>query len=82
MDLIDTIEGMASVDYKERFKAEYQQLNIRIDRLRALLNDYTAGKLDFTPITPISTLETQLYYMQSYLEILKKRAVYESINLD
>ena len=30
MELKDTIEMMVSVDYKERFKAEYLQLKIRM----------------------------------------------------
>lgn len=82
MDLIDTIEGMTSTDYKERFKAEYQQLNIRSDKLKSLINDYSENKLNFTPSTPIHVLQTQLYYMKSYLTILEKRAIYEGINLE
>ena len=34
MELKDTIELMTSEDYKERFKAEYLQLKIRIEGLR------------------------------------------------
>ena len=30
MDLKDTVEGMLSEDYKERFKAEYLQTKIRM----------------------------------------------------
>lgn len=80
--LEDTIKGMTSEDYKERFKAEYQQLNIRSDKLKALIKDYSENKLNFTPSTPKHVLETQLYYMQSYLTILRNRAIYEGINLD
>lgn len=82
MELIDTIDGMTSTDYKERFKAEYQQLNIRSDKLKSFIKDYSENKLNFTPSTPIYVLETQLYYMRSYLSILRKRAIYEGINLD
>ncbi len=35
-ELKDTIEGMTSADYKERFKAEYQQVKIRYDKLDAM----------------------------------------------
>ena len=31
----DTVEGMLSPDYKERFKAEYAQTKIRYERLKA-----------------------------------------------
>lgn len=34
MELKDTVQMMESVDYKERFKAEYLQLKIRINGLR------------------------------------------------
>ena len=33
MQLKDTIEMMTSADYKERFKAEFYQLSIRLDDL-------------------------------------------------
>lgn len=32
--LEDTVEGMLHPDYKERFKAEYQQTKIRYEKLR------------------------------------------------
>lgn len=34
--LFDTVEGMLSPDYKERFRAEYIQTKIRYERLKAL----------------------------------------------
>lgn len=37
MELKETIGLMASVDYKDRFKAEYWQLKIRCDKLKAIL---------------------------------------------
>lgn len=37
MKLEDTIEGMKSADYKERFVAEYQQLKIRHDKLERFI---------------------------------------------
>ena len=33
MELKDTAKGMSSLDYKERFVAEYQQLKIRYEKL-------------------------------------------------
>ena len=44
MELKDTIAGMTSPDYKERFKAEYQQTKIRHAKLKALLNKWDAYK--------------------------------------
>lgn len=37
MELKETIEMMQSEDYRERFKAEYQQNVIRFQKLRAML---------------------------------------------
>ena len=37
MTLNDTVELMTSEDYKERFKAEYLQLKIRVEGLRKVL---------------------------------------------
>ena len=49
MDLKDTIELMQSEDYKERFKAEYYQVKIRLEKLEAMLDKWDKGELDFTP---------------------------------
>jgi hypothetical protein len=38
MVLSETINGMVSEDYKERFIAEYQQLSIRHDGLKKMLD--------------------------------------------
>lgn len=37
MELKDTIEMMQSADYKERFKAEYYQVVIRYQKLKAMI---------------------------------------------
>lgn len=34
MELKDTVNGMLSEDYKERFVAEYQQTKIRYEKLK------------------------------------------------
>ena len=82
MELIDTIDGMTSADYKERFKAEYMQLKIRYDKLVIMLDKYRQGKLEFEPKTPLFLLENQILYMFHYMTILKLRAKLEGINLD
>ena len=56
MELKDTIEMMQSADYKERFKAEYQQTKIRYDKLHKMLVKADAGTLDFTPTCPLGLL--------------------------
>ena len=49
MKLIDTVEMMNSENYKERFRAEYFQLDIRINELSNMLEKYKEGTLAFTP---------------------------------
>ena len=36
MELKETIDGMISTDYRERFKAEYRQTKDRNERLKAI----------------------------------------------
>lgn len=43
MELKDTITMMQSEDYKERFKAEVYQLDIRIGKLNNMLSAWSAG---------------------------------------
>ena len=81
MELKDTIEMMVSVDYKERFKAEYLQLKIRINGLRNMLKKYKAGTLPFTPSCSYDLLSGQLKSMGLYATYLEERADIEGINL-
>ena len=80
-DLKDTIEGMTSPDYKERFKAEYQQVKIRYDKLDAMTVKYEAGTLSFTPSCPLDLLKEQQRHMGNYIYCLKIRAAIEGITL-
>ena len=82
MKLIDTIELMKSEDYKERFLAEYLQLKIRIEGLRAMLVKYRNNELNFTPKCSYELLYLQMLNMESYLNLLKQRAEIEGIPLD
>ena len=70
-----------SYDYKERFKVEYDQLDIRYNKLCAMLNKHYEGTLDFTPTCPIHLLLEQLNVMRKYLGILEARAFIEGIEL-
>ncbi len=81
MELRDTVEMMNSEDYKERFKAEYQQNVIRYQKLAAMLEKWDKGKLDFEPVCPRSTYNMQIKAMTDYIAVLEARAVMEGINL-
>jgi len=81
MTLEDTIEGMTSADYKERFKAEYQQVKIRYNKLRNILEYNKNNKLSFELKSPIGLLELQYRSMYRYLSLLEQRAICEGINL-
>lgn len=81
MELKDTVDGMLSDDYKERFKAEYDQLMIRASRLEKLLIDDSNGDIDFELQCPRQMLGTQLRLMRQLLEVLKRRAKIEGIDL-
>lgn len=81
MELKDTIKLMNSDDYKERFKAEYYQTKIRYEKLHKVIIKSKAGTLDFELNCNVSMLETQLYHMCNYLEILEIRAEIEGIEL-
>lgn len=81
MELKDTIALMESEDYKDRFKAEYQQLKIRHAKLHNMMVKYEAKTLDFEPTCPIHVLREQLNLMERYLWLLEVRAEAEKIEL-
>ena len=76
-----TVEGMLSPDYKERFKAEYKQTKIRYDKLHAMLVKADAGKLEFEPTCPLDLLRRQAAAMGQYLYCLEVRAQMEGVEL-
>ncbi len=76
-----TIEPMLSSDYKERFKAEYEQTRIRYLKLKAIVTKYYHGTLEFELSCPIDVLMDQLDIMQSYIDILEIRATIENVEL-
>ena len=81
MELRDTVDMMQSADYKERFKAEYYQLETRIYKLTGMVSSYETGTLDFTPSCPLDLLEMQLNAMKVYAYALRQRAEIEGIEL-
>lgn len=82
MELKDTIEGMTSEDYKERFKAEYYQTLIRLDKLNNIIAKAKRNKLEFELTNgSLDLLEVQAIYMQAYVNVLRDRASLENIRL-
>lgn len=81
MELKDTVKMMGSSDYKERFRAEYFQLKIRMSGLSKMLIKYKEGTLNFTPSCSYDLLSGQLKSMGLYATYLEERADIEGINL-
>jgi len=81
MESKETVEMMNSADYKERFKAEYQQVVIRYQKLAAMLQKWDNGELNFTPTCPRSTYNMQVRAMTDYIAVLEARAVMEGVDL-
>lgn len=81
MKLQDTIEMMTSDDFEERFKAEYYQLEIRLNSLAQMLLKYERNELKFKPKCSFDLLNGQLKAMELYKEYLEERAKIENIEL-
>ena len=79
--LKDTVPLMLSADYKDRFEAEYLQLQIRRDKLAAMVEKYAAGTLDFAPTCSLELLRDQLEAMDKYMDILWVRSTLEKVRL-
>ena len=72
---------MNSSDYKDRFKAEYQQVKIRHEKLHKMLVKWDAGTLDFEPTCSKALLMEQERYMREYIRCLETRAEIEGVDL-
>ena len=81
MTLKDTVDGMLSDDYEERLRAEYQQLQIRLNGLNTFISNYVLGLLPFKPKTPVEVFINQRRAMLSYLSTLQDRICYENIEI-
>ena len=87
----ETVEGMLSSDYKERFKAEYHQTKIRYERLKRFNVKIEAAKTYHDPLKailkepkhdcPYELLREQQRVIGEYLHILEIRAAIENIEL-
>ena len=80
--LKNTLDIMCSTDYKERFIAEYKQLEIRILGLERMLDNWDHNELNFKPTCPRSTYDLQLRAMKDYYAVLQMRAVMENIPIE
>lgn len=69
MELEDTVDLMKSKDFKDRLRAEFLQLCIRISKLEKYLETNESDLLD-----------AQLEIMKAYRSILKER--FQKIHLD
>lgn len=79
--LNDTIELMTSSDYKDRFKAEYYQLEYRYNRLLDMIKKWDNNELSFTPTCDRNIYTLQIGAMGQYLRLLQKRAEIEKVEL-
>lgn len=80
-ELQETAAMMCSADYKERFKAEYYQLQTRTEKLDKMVKAWDKGELKFQPTCPHSTYDLQLRTMHDYMAVLELRAKVEGIEL-
>lgn len=81
MELKDTVKMMESSDYKERFKAEYYQNVIRLQKLKTMIDKWDKEELDFKPACTRGTYNLQIRAMADYIAVLEARAVMEHIEL-
>lgn len=79
MDLKDTVDGMLSDDYQQRFVAEMNQLQIRKEKLIEFLINYE--DIDPEPACPRRLLEEQLKLMGRLYLTMYERARCEGIDI-
>ena len=92
MKLANTTALMHSVDYKDRFIAEYWQTKIRYEKLKSFCNRIEAWEiLDYETRLkteppkhdcPYPMLRDQQRIMGEYLHVLEIRAIIENIDLN
>lgn len=81
-ELKDTVPPMLSEDYRERFKAEYWQLEIRRARLYEYIQRVEKGEQRPDPGNDMELLHIQLSAMIHYAHVLQTRALKEGIRLE
>jgi hypothetical protein len=73
---------MNSSEYNERFRAEYFQLQNRVNRLSIILDNYRKGTLNFKPKCSIKLLDGQMRGMLIYKTHLEEAAKIQGISLE
>ncbi len=73
MKLKDTVELMLSDDFRDRLKAEYEQLNIRIQKLEAAIEHWTRDKNKLNRPVYLPLLRRQMHHMKAYRKVLSER---------
>lgn len=81
-ELAETVALMPSDDYRDRFRAEYEQARARYERLCSMMARWDEGALDFEPACPRSVLESQRSAMLAYICVLENRADIEGVALN
>lgn len=86
VDLKETVQGMTSGDYRERFRAEYHQLHTRYLKLKDFCNKIEIAEVHGIGNAPkhdcpLTLLRDQQKWMGLYLSCLEKRAIVEGIDL-
>ena len=82
MKLMDTIKMMNSEDFKERFRAEYFQLQNRIESFDKTLSDYRKDELKFDTKCTLKLMDGQMNAMIVYRTHLETVAKTEGISLE
>lgn len=78
MELKDTVERMLSDDYKERLIAEYQQLGIRLEKLKEAIFQYGMGNVNWTS-EEYTLYQKQFDAMHQYQLALTDQIIAEKI---
>lgn len=77
-----TYTGMISSDWRERLKAEWAQLCIRMERLDTFRDAFREDQIDFIPKWGEKLLCDQLRAMRNYRDCLLQYAKLEGVELD
>ena len=76
-----TVDDMFSNDWKRRFKAEYDQLSLRLARLYNTIEFADKNQMGGTLYAQIGVLKIQACVMSTYKRILEERAKLVGLDL-
>ena len=76
-----TVDDMLSNDWKRRFKAEYDQLSLRLARLYNTIEFADKNQMEGTLCAQIEVLKIQACVMSTYKRILEERAKLVGLDL-